>query len=1163
MKVAEVFRRPITRRIEPVIKVESDDEETVAAELDEYVATPRIISSFEQIVEAYQERIDNPNEDVNVWVSGFFGSGKSSFAKVLGYLLANPTIQGKSAADRFFSRVTAPRLKQMLETSVYSRASTISVFVDLLSARNVKIEGESVVLPLYRALLERLDYSTSLQLAELEFALEGDNRLSEFEERFEATFAKTWRSRREIVLAKNEASRIMHEMDPSTYPSPDSFAKTPFDQALSAQDFAARAIDLLERRGGGAQRIFFVVDEAGQYISRWVNRVGDLQGVAESFQARRGPLWLLATSQERLDDIIDSLEGNRTELGRIKDRFIKPPIDLLPTDIEDVVTSRVLQKSNVGQTAVRDAYQQNPNKFSNNVKLASATREADPTEMQVVNLYPLLPYQVRLLVDAVSTRRAAGGNAGQMGGSARTIIGFAQKVVTDPAYGIGSEDVGALATIDRAFNYFESLVPPSWRDEVEQVAGQHGGDSVVVRVLKAIAFLVDVRDLPLTVRNIAATLHPSMQAEALDSDVTVALETLVTEGRIRFDGTGYRVQSPEEKTWAEARNAIAARPADVNRLRKSILRDRLAGLAVTKGRTFRLELTVGDEKLSAGEVALIIEEADEDRLREIVAQTREPKERNRIWWTYTISNDTNQALEELHKSAQMIARRDTASRTGLDAELIAQEKRQQFEWEDKARRGLEADLMKGRVVFRGVDAAVPSGSDIRAVTQKFIHDDYLADIYSKLDEFSAVLKASDPLLLIRDSSLDGVPDSLGPSGIRLVKQTPSGREIDTNAGPLPTMLAEIKNRDGYGTEVTGALLLQLFGAPPYGASTEVIQAIAAGAVRQGLVDVKTQGALIKNASDHRLDPVFKGPQAFRNAVFKPHEDTIGLEKRVGLGRKLASITGVKPNTDVASLAASARDVFGPVGIAASKVVNTLRGLGLPVPATVVQIAATVKDISADDDEMAVTTAIGSWEDLAEGRTVVENLSTIVDNNLGDLRLAKQIAAFDASGLDEQAIANHAELCDLIDAGDIASELARIIALAQAVDNARKERLQTVRERLVEAVAAERNVLSGNYTQLESDVVAEALTDLDRLIPADDQEVSAEVMEARCDSISTTVARVRQRLDEVVARDRLATISVAEVVADLIASPEDLTAALQRIQASVEELLADGKQVRLM
>ena len=160
MKVAEVFRRSIDRRIEEVIKVELDDEATVAEELTEYVATERIQSTFAQVLDPYQETIDNPTEDTNVWISGFFGSGKSSFAKVLGYLIANPILDGKPACDWFFDHTTAPRIKQLLTTQIHGRAKTVTILVDLLSSRNVLNEGESIVLPLYRALLDKLGYST-------------------------------------------------------------------------------------------------------------------------------------------------------------------------------------------------------------------------------------------------------------------------------------------------------------------------------------------------------------------------------------------------------------------------------------------------------------------------------------------------------------------------------------------------------------------------------------------------------------------------------------------------------------------------------------------------------------------------------------------------------------------------------------------------------------------------------------------------------------------------------------------------------------------------------------------------------------------------------------------------------------------------------------------
>src|SRR6185295_13053010 len=113
MKIAELFRRDIHRTIEEVVKVDLADEAVIANELDEYVATDHILEEFEKVLDAYQESINAPNESCTIWVSGFFGSGKSSWAKALGYLLWNPTIVGTNAVDRFFDRTDAPRLRAL------------------------------------------------------------------------------------------------------------------------------------------------------------------------------------------------------------------------------------------------------------------------------------------------------------------------------------------------------------------------------------------------------------------------------------------------------------------------------------------------------------------------------------------------------------------------------------------------------------------------------------------------------------------------------------------------------------------------------------------------------------------------------------------------------------------------------------------------------------------------------------------------------------------------------------------------------------------------------------------------------------------------------------------------------------------------------------------
>ena len=183
MKIRDVFRRSIDRTIEEVVKVELADEQVVADEIDEYIATENIVDSLTRVLEAYRERLSVPGEETNVWISGFFGSGKSSFAKVLGYLLENRSLVGQTATERFFARTEAPAAKALLNV-VHQQPAPVVVFVDLLSNRNVHREGESVVLPLYRALLTSLGYASSVIHAELEIDLEAAGKLAAFEQEF-------------------------------------------------------------------------------------------------------------------------------------------------------------------------------------------------------------------------------------------------------------------------------------------------------------------------------------------------------------------------------------------------------------------------------------------------------------------------------------------------------------------------------------------------------------------------------------------------------------------------------------------------------------------------------------------------------------------------------------------------------------------------------------------------------------------------------------------------------------------------------------------------------------------------------------------------------------------------------------------------------------------
>jgi hypothetical protein len=114
--IKELLAREVDRNIEEVIKVDQADAAIIKGELEEYVVTDSILNHYIRILERYDQTPANPHEGVGVWVSGFFGSGKSSFAKNLGLALANRDILGQPAASIFGSRRSdSPKLQVLLK----------------------------------------------------------------------------------------------------------------------------------------------------------------------------------------------------------------------------------------------------------------------------------------------------------------------------------------------------------------------------------------------------------------------------------------------------------------------------------------------------------------------------------------------------------------------------------------------------------------------------------------------------------------------------------------------------------------------------------------------------------------------------------------------------------------------------------------------------------------------------------------------------------------------------------------------------------------------------------------------------------------------------------------------------------------------------------------
>lgn len=279
--IRSLFAVSIDRNIEEVIKVDQNDEEIIRGEIEDYVVTDAIAHHYEAILDHYAEMPNKPSEGIAIWVSGFFGSGKSSFAKMLGLAVEDREIAGTHASVRFGTKANAKI--QVLLKQIVEKIPTHAVIFDVSTDRGIRSGNQTLTEIMYRLFLRSLGYAKDLDLAELEIGLEADGRLDEFMLAFEkVTNGRHWDERKGLVaFALSEASAAMHALDPEIYPQSDSWANANKLRAdITPGTLARRVTELIARRKPG-HAVMFVVDEVGQFVAHDVQKMLDLQAIVQ------------------------------------------------------------------------------------------------------------------------------------------------------------------------------------------------------------------------------------------------------------------------------------------------------------------------------------------------------------------------------------------------------------------------------------------------------------------------------------------------------------------------------------------------------------------------------------------------------------------------------------------------------------------------------------------------------------------------------------------------------------------------------------------------------------------------------------------------------------------------------------------------------------------
>src|SRR5438046_304138 len=395
--IGELLTRDLNRKIEEIIQVDQADEQSVYAEITEYIATDSIREQYHHLLKAIAEAPADPNESVGVWVSGFFGSGKSSFAKNLGYALQNRKVLGSKFAELFKQQLGDARIGDLLDL-INAKTPTEVILFEVAKEADTRKVTQRVAELMYTVLLRELGYSEDFDIAELEIELEAEGKLPEFIATCKTLLHKDWETVRAGAQKLSRASAILHKLYPATYPSADSWshAQRNRDASINVSKVVERTFELWGRRRKG-KALVFIIDEVGQHVARSGDKIEDLRATIEEFgkvgknllKARKiiAPCWVVVTSQEKLDEIVAAIDSRRVELARLQDRF-RYRVDLAPSDIREVATKRVLPKKPEAVPVLKNLFNESHAKSNAALRLQRTSRSSDRTDDDVVQLQP-------------------------------------------------------------------------------------------------------------------------------------------------------------------------------------------------------------------------------------------------------------------------------------------------------------------------------------------------------------------------------------------------------------------------------------------------------------------------------------------------------------------------------------------------------------------------------------------------------------------------------------------------------------------------------------------------------------------------------------------------------------------------------------------------------
>lgn len=899
MALRTIFEKPVDRPIEGVIK--ADDEASLRLEIEEYVLTKEVEKRLEAFLDAY----NNYEGSNGVWVSGFFGSGKSHLLKILALLLEDRQIEGISAPDLFLPKCADNEiLRADLKRAVSIPSKSILFNIDQKSTIISKTEVDALLAVFVKVFDEMCGYyGKQGHIAQFERDLDSRNIYDVFKEAYQQVAGRSWEQGREqaILEAKNIAIAYAEVTGGDESSALGILDKYRSQYHVSIEDFAEQVNAYIEKQSANF-RLNFFVDEVGQYIAENVKLMTNLQTIAESLATKsRGRAWIVVTSQNDMEAVLGEMNKQQSnDFSKIMARF-KNKMLLTSTNVSEVIQKRLLLKTEDGTESISELYHQQSNNFGTLFSFTDGSRDYKTyrDKDEFIRSYPFVPYQFDLFQSAIenlSRHNAFEGKHSSVG--ERSMLGVFQQV----AIHIKDYQIGQLASFDLMFEGIQTALKSQTQKSI-LAAKRQLGEVFALQVLKALFLVKYVKEFKPTIRNICVLMLDSFDQDLpkLRDEVEEALNLLEQQTYIQRNGDLYEYLTDEEKDVEEEIKNTEVETSDINAELEKIIFE-----SVLKHRKIRYEENGQDYPFSKKLDDRLYGREHELAIHVISPFHEQAEHENLLVINSTYKMDELFVLmppdERLVRDILMYKRcekyiRQNISVTQQEAvkRILTDKGFQNRERYSDIKQGVQRLLGKAKLLVAGGEIEIGSEDAGTRITQAF--HELISRSYPNLRMLRGVVYTEKDISKYLNHS----------------QQSLFGNDVATLAESEQEMLAHIQSNNRGGVRTTIKNLLEKFERKPYGWYYAAILCTLANLCARGKVEVKTDGNPLESED---LERALRNTHGHGNVIIEPQVEFTASQVR-GLKEFYEDFFDSPPRSS------EAKDLGKETGLAIQEVIDKL------------------------------------------------------------------------------------------------------------------------------------------------------------------------------------------------------------------------------------------------